>query len=415
MIKSKDSINYVKIKLILSLFFCILQGAISPLFPGEEQTVDIHGFISQGYLKSDHNNIYADTEEGSFQFNEMGINFSTSITENLNIGMQFFAMDLGSYGNDEVILDWGFADYKWRDYLGLRAGKIKLPHGLYNEYMDVDSVTPMIFYPVGIYNKSWRDVTSSSTGVGLYGAISSGWLGKIKYQLLIGSTNVAAGSSIMTIFEDIVNQVLNVSNSNVTDIQVSTAYVYSLFLRDMFSVNGLRVGVSGWQLEMDIGFEIQSFMISTLLKTRSINYSVEYVNGKFTLAGECKLISYDTELEPEYTDLAFYGLLSYQFTDWFEGSICYSEKYGTKDDINGHYHKAKTGQAFRAWIKDSTISTRIDINPNWAVKLEVHYFDGVSMLVGQDNGPPVELVNGVPKYPYERYWFLYAAKISYSF
>jgi len=39
--------------------------------------VAIHGFISQGYLKSDHNDFLAETEKGSFQFNEMGLNFST--------------------------------------------------------------------------------------------------------------------------------------------------------------------------------------------------------------------------------------------------------------------------------------------------------------------------------------------------
>ena len=31
-------------------------------------------------------------------------------------------------------MDWAFLDYQWRPWLGLRAGIIKMPFGLYNEY-----------------------------------------------------------------------------------------------------------------------------------------------------------------------------------------------------------------------------------------------------------------------------------------
>ncbi len=72
--------------------------------------VDIHGFISQGYLKTDNNNYLADTKDGSTQFNEMGINFRTSPTDKLTIGCQFFARDLGAVGNDEVTLGWVVGD-----------------------------------------------------------------------------------------------------------------------------------------------------------------------------------------------------------------------------------------------------------------------------------------------------------------
>ena len=65
-----------------------------------QDTVDIHGFISQGYLKSDQNNFLAETEEGSFQFNEMGLNFNQDVTHDLRIGIQFFSRDLGKNGND---------------------------------------------------------------------------------------------------------------------------------------------------------------------------------------------------------------------------------------------------------------------------------------------------------------------------
>ena len=153
----------MKITGIIIFFSWMVISMSTPLY-SEEGEIDIHGFLSQGYLKSDHNNLFAETEEGTFQFNEMGISFSTEVIEHLNIGMQFFAMDLGNFGNDRITIDWAFGDYRWRDYLGIRVGKIKIPHGLYNEYRDVDSVTSLILYPVGAYNESWREVTSAAFG-----------------------------------------------------------------------------------------------------------------------------------------------------------------------------------------------------------------------------------------------------------
>lgn len=40
-----------------------------------EDNVAIHGFVSQGYLKSNANNFLTETDSGSFQYNDMGINF----------------------------------------------------------------------------------------------------------------------------------------------------------------------------------------------------------------------------------------------------------------------------------------------------------------------------------------------------
>ncbi len=61
-----------------------------------EHEVDIHGFISQGYIKSsEYNYIVSDSEDGSFQFNEFGINFTSNLTDDIHMGMQLIARDLG--------------------------------------------------------------------------------------------------------------------------------------------------------------------------------------------------------------------------------------------------------------------------------------------------------------------------------
>ena len=51
-------------------------------------TVQINGFLSQGYLDSGENNFLADSKTGTAQFNEVGLTFTTRITEDLRLGAQ---------------------------------------------------------------------------------------------------------------------------------------------------------------------------------------------------------------------------------------------------------------------------------------------------------------------------------------
>jgi hypothetical protein len=123
---------------------------------------DIHGFISQGYLKSTDNVDFLSfgTADGTFEFNELGLNFSNEPAENLRVGMQFFAFDLGELGNDEIVLDWAYADYKIRDYFGLRAGLIRIPaedqHLSADQYLH--GAFPRSVLPIQRRLRLWRRV-----------------------------------------------------------------------------------------------------------------------------------------------------------------------------------------------------------------------------------------------------------------
>ena len=179
-------------KFIFSLMIIVLIIAVKQLFAfdGEitlgSKNIDVHGFISQGYLQSDGNNVFADTEEGTFQFNEVGLNFSTDLTDRLRAGLQLFSRDLGDLSNNEFELDWAYGDYRWRDWLGFRAGKIKIPYGLYNETRDIDLLRTSIFLSSSIYYEGERDLVNAFQGIVLYGDIAFNQFGNLSYQLQWG-------------------------------------------------------------------------------------------------------------------------------------------------------------------------------------------------------------------------------------
>jgi hypothetical protein len=152
--------------------------AQSALLPFE---VDIHGFVSGGGLVTTSNDYIGDSSRGSVELFESGINFSTQATERLHMGLQVFTRDVGAL-RDAPGLDWAFLDYRWRPYLGLRCGVIKMPFGLYNEYVDIDSARVPVLLPQGVYPLRNRDVLLSHTGVSLYGEQRLGGAGSLEYQ-----------------------------------------------------------------------------------------------------------------------------------------------------------------------------------------------------------------------------------------
>ena len=378
--------------------------------------IDIHGFISQGYLKSTEDQEYMayGIKDGTFQFNEMGINFSTNVTDELRIGTQFMAFDLGHLGNDEIILDWAFADYRYEDWLGLRAGLIKIAHGLYNETRDVDLLRTNVFLPASVYGELFRDAFTRMKGVGIYGLLPFG----ISYQAIYGATTVETDGGLVEAFESLLYMEassVEVGNAYNLNIQWLTPvdnlkFGGSIYAIDTFKINGAVVSnpesdklklIAGRDINLD--FEtIQATVFSFEYLLENLVFSAEYTQDKlefsYNLSPDTKLMPFDFVME------GYYFRMSYRFTDWFECGLLYSELYFDKDDKSGR-EMAKQGVAkykADAYLKDTGLSLRFDLNSNWLIKLEAHYMNGTFLVVG----PPLSD---------EYEWQFYAAKFTYSF
>src|ERR1700722_14735802 len=85
-----------------------------------------HGFFSQGYALSDGNNyLTMQTGRGAFDFTDGGLSISMQITPKFRVGAQAYIRNIGELGNGRVLLDWASGDYRFNDYFGVRAGKVK--------------------------------------------------------------------------------------------------------------------------------------------------------------------------------------------------------------------------------------------------------------------------------------------------
>ena len=360
----------------------ILLSAATASAQAEPSDIQIHGFVSQGYLKTTKNNYLASSarSQGSFDFTEVGINFTKPLSDKLRVGVQLFAHDLGPLGNYAPQFDWYYLDYHLFDWLGIRAGKTKLPWGLYNEFNDVDAGRVPILLPQSLYPVANRESLFAQTGAELYGDVPLGPAGSLEYR--------AYGGTIYL-------------NTNDVGVQLKGFDVaYDLGGRLMWHppVEGLQLGSSIQAVRFNFEFtptpdQLAMYQAAGLAAADftgdiSIKFpiklwvaSAEYQRERLALAAEFgrDYASYRSNLlQPEIklTTEGYYVMASYQVRQWFTPGVYYSTYF---PNIDAPIKKRSTYQ------RDLAATVRADITPNWLVKLEGHYMHGTAGLRAELN------------------------------
>jgi len=331
---------------------------------GTPFSLDIHGFVSPGWVWSTHNNYLAKSTDGSFEFSEVGINFTKQLTDDLRFGVQLFARDLGPIGNYSPKFDWYYLDYHWRDWLAFRAGRIKIPFGLYNESADIDAARVPILLPSAMYPTTARDYLLAQTGFELYGRLRLGGAGAFEYRGYCGTIFVeptpAPGAAL---------QVTSTENPYVAG---------GRFFWET-PLEGLRVGGTIQSLRLDTTFAFAATPTSVRVKVPVLLWvtSAEYVKDNLQLAleyGEWKLDFESTNpaLFPTFTIVSQRGyfLAAYRLTSWLSVSTYYSLWYPSKEQRSGR----------QSYQGDLAGTFRFDINQYWLVKLEAHWMHGTAGL-----------------------------------
>ncbi|MCP4353827.1 MAG: hypothetical protein GY795_50920 [Desulfobacterales bacterium] len=359
--------------------------------------IQIHGFISQGYLKSNDYDFWnTSSKEGTFQFNEMGINFIAEPLDNFRLGIQLMSRDLGDAGNNKVIIDWAYGDYRFRNWLGIKAGLMKRPYGLYNQSRDIDAARTEILLPTSIYPESERAFYLGTQGIAVYGILPHG----LSYEFQYGIVPLDMDEGFVK---------RNERMMETTAQDVHNDYVFSYSLKWETPLEGLSLGFSGFNLG-DVELETpKGKMVTTQFDTYV--GSIQYIYDDFSFSAEYKIEKESSEMRGlkllDGKELeACYAKTSYRFAEWFEIGIGYSVLYPDKNDKDGASFEEMGIPAVYGWNKDLSVSTRFDISDYWILKLEGHYMNG---LVGTTNHP-----SEMGPDPSED-WFLFAAKTTFSF
>jgi hypothetical protein len=383
----------------------------------------VHGIVSQGYLKSSEYNYLIPSEQGSFAFNEVLLNVSATVSGNLRVGAQMMARNYGSQGNEDMVLDWAFGDYRFSDAFGVRIGKVKTPYGLYNQTRDVDMVRTAILLPQSVYTERYRDVMNGFEGIGIYGNLSVG-SSSVEYEGILGTVDMERTS----FFE---NLILNPAFTQIYgsplptfDFRTEAKSVYGGALRWNTPLEGLRVGGTVMAAEMDgSGLQVAPFGafrpdVSLKVNTWYV-LSAEYTRDALMLAFEFNRLDADillsgvtvptgmappapatVEIEVEDGDKrgGWYGMGTYQVSDKVQLGGYYAKYY---PDYN-----VREGEGFDYYQNDLALTLRYDVTDYWLFKLEGHFMSGTGDVQTGDN-PGVDRT--------EENWNLFGVKSTFYF
>ncbi len=355
---------------------------------GAPLSVEVHGFASQGFVFTTSNNyIDATSEHGSAQFSEVGVNFTKTLVDRLRFGVQLFAQNVGPTGNYNIKADWFYLDYRWRDWLGLRAGRVKIPFGLYNEVNDVDSGRVPILLPQSVYPIDNRNYLLAQTGGELYGYVKLGQAGALDYRGYGGTIYLPT---------------TNTAGSPYTIVGFNVPFLVGGRLLWETPLEGLRAGGSVQALRIDAQLVAQGMPLSVEIPAVLWVASVEYAAHDLLLAAEysrwyLKSDSSNAMLFPstKETSERAYFMAGYRATKWLQPGAYYSLLFPDVDHRGGSGMPGDDGR--EAVQHDIAATLRFDITANWLLKLEGHYMIGTAALNPALNG-------NTPLTRLDRYW-----------
>lgn len=340
--------------------------------------VEIHGFVSQGFILGFENEFLAASKSGSVEFSEAGLNFTKQLTDNLRTGLQLFVHDLGPFGNFKPEVDWYYLDYRHYDWLGIRVGRIKVPFGLYNELNDIDMARVPILLPQSIYQADHREYLFGQTGGEIYGDVPLGAAGALEYRAYGGTLpgEVAGGPPPPGI--------------TVTGLRVP--YVYGGRLLWATPLEGLTAGASGQAVRFDADYVFDPALLAGLQALQLVpadqtaNLPVKFRVTRWIAS--LQYSAYDLDVSAEYSrwigefysrapallprhivNERYYLMASYRM-DWFTPGLYYSGYFQDVEQRKGHQN----------YTHDVAATLRFDLNAHWLLKLEGHIMRGTAAL-----------------------------------
>jgi hypothetical protein len=387
-----------------ALTVCRVEAEDLHLFGTNMPPLSFHGFVSQGFLATTkYNYLDNDTKGGSFRFTEAGLNVSMNPLPRTRITAQGFLYDVGRAGKYEPFLDYASIEYTFNDYIGLRAGRIRKPGGIYNDIQDVDLARTYVLLPQGIYDARWRDFTTSVDGGEFFGNIPLSKAGNLSYQAYAGFINISPDSGVA-------NYINNSSGGKVTSFDRVAEAGAQLWWET--PLDGLRFGAAfGYVFDFNYDFtELTEapppFPSSIALHAKSSlpvqQYSAEYLWNNWTFQAEYYNIQVSQKTASPFgttdsfiAEEAWYAGASYRFNKWLEVGSYYTE----------FYTDAPSTSSSDSSQKDLALSFRFDPKPWWVFKVEGHYIRGTALLDDNADNPMRN----------DAGWFMLTLKTTFSF
>jgi hypothetical protein len=331
--------------------------------------VQIHSFAQQGFGYSNENNyLTMKTSDGSFAMTDAGVNVSATINDKFCVAAQVYDRNIGVLGDYHPQLDFAYGSYKFKDWFGIRGGKVKTVLGLFNDTQDMEFLQTFALLPQGIYPLDQRSNTIAHTGGDVYGEISLRKGGSVSYTGYGGlRTKDTHGGLYYT------------ADSTGLTVASYSGTAEGMDVRWHTPLEGLMVGGSWANQTLNETVLVQAYggaplTIHSKPEHLTSGYA-DYMRGKFHFSTEFRRDhNYETYTllgTPGSTDQStdgWFGTAAYRVTKWLEIGA-----YNSRFYVN--YPQAPTNTASNH-IFDQTVTARFDVTKWMNVKIEEHFING---------------------------------------
>jgi hypothetical protein len=363
---------------MLHLVFCCLCFSAGQIavqaqeFKLLNRTVQVHGFVSQGFIYTSNNNwLTLDTTAGSVGFTDFGLNMSSAISDKLRVGAQLYDRNLGQLDQYHPSLDWALVDYRLKPWFGVRGGKVKTTLGLYNDTQDLDFLHTFALLPQSVYPADLRETTIAHLGGDVYGNLpAKRHLGNLSYTAYGGHRS----DSIHSGYPYFLTQ-YGIYLHSFGGLQ------YGGDLRWNTPLKGLRVGAS--RLNQDITG--RDSVLKQYSKADWTNqFYGQYTFGKLRIDSEYRRYLRDQIIVNDASEVltdsrGWYVSGTYRISKWLDLGSYYS-RYTMTQFYSGPLTASNQNQTDTSLpgnhIYDRVVTARVDLTKFWNVKVEGHFMNG---------------------------------------
>jgi hypothetical protein len=361
---------------------------------GVTETVQIHGFGTQGFIYTNDNNwLTMDTSAGSFKFTDVGLNVGSQATSNFRWAVQGYIRELGQLGKWHPQFDFYMADYRVKPWLGFRGGKVKTVLGLFTDTQDMDFDHTFALLPQSMYPIDMRDASIAHVGGDIYG--------KVKLPNKYGSLAYTAygGHRLDSKYSGYPYLLTNIAPGVHIYVDNYGGPVYGGDLRWNTPVKGLLVGVSR-QNEMISGsgtLDVPPVVSNAPYNEKSFHdwtnwFYGQYTKGRWHFESEDKRYYQAKDIFSDtawfYADTrGWYVSGGFHVNKWFEMGSYYSHYrifIGGADlvtpgpNLNFNYTDAQKRDF------DKAVTGKFTFNQYWTLKVEGHFMDGNGLATYPD-------------------------------
>ena len=389
--------------LMISFFSVVLPAAAGGGGGHLPDGVQVHGFLSQGFVKTSANRFFGPSEGGSWDLREIGVNASWQARPDLLFSGQLLSRTAGEMYGGGVQLDYGLVDYAplmdADGRVGIRLGRIKNPIGLYNDTRDVPFTRPSIFLPQSIYFDKVRNSELLVDGGALYGD----WLtrgGVLSFQVNVGNLLMDENMEYAFLGFDGPGELKNDG-------------LWWIGRLGFEALDGrLRLFVSQASGAMDYRQAAADFLQQGKIRLDFRVFSLQYLDERWGFTAEYLREPVDWRgFGPAVVDRAsvadgWYLQGTWRPLDDWELLLRYDVSHLDKNDPNGDRQSGLLGLPnYVFFAKDLTLGLTWDLDSRIRLRAEYHRVEGASWLSPRENVPQ----------SITRDWDLFALQASFRF